>query len=149
MINTTGIMVFMLFNNSSSEMEIKSNIMPDFAIFGEPSGIEKITIGYKGRLSLKIICNTPSVHASAPWMSKNAIEESDMTMRQYPPHCHEKISLIYSRALNFQKINKGFHFRIPRTKTCYSFFIVFHLVLLLLSFKTSLIIPCYIVFLGK
>ena len=62
-------------NGSGIREFLKSNIMPDFAIFGEPSGIEKITIGYKGRLSLKIICNTPSVHASAPWMSKNAIEE--------------------------------------------------------------------------
>ena len=62
-------------NGSGIREFLKSNIIPDFAIFGEPSGIEKITIGYKGRLSIKIICNTPSVHASAPWMSKNAIEE--------------------------------------------------------------------------
>ena len=62
-------------NGSGIREFLNSDIMPDFAIFGEPSGIEKITIGYKGRLSIKIICNTPSVHASAPWMSKNAIEE--------------------------------------------------------------------------
>ena len=53
---------------------IKGNIKPDCAIFGEPSGIDKITVGYKGRFSVKFSCNTPSVHASAPWMSSNSIE---------------------------------------------------------------------------
>ena len=53
---------------------IKGNIKPDYAIFGEPSGIDKITVGYKGRFSVKFSCNTPSVHASAPWMSSNSIE---------------------------------------------------------------------------
>lgn len=54
---------------------IKGGIKADYAIFGEPSGVENITIGYKGRLSLKVTCETPAVHASAPWMSQNAIEK--------------------------------------------------------------------------
>ena len=53
---------------------LKGGIQPDCAIFGEPSGIDKITVGYKGRYSIKFTCDTPSVHASAPWMSHNAIE---------------------------------------------------------------------------
>ncbi|NWG09253.1 MAG: M20/M25/M40 family metallo-hydrolase [Nitrososphaerales archaeon] len=55
---------------------IKGSIRADYAIFGEPSSIENITIGYKGRISLTIICKTASVHASAPWMSQNAIEKA-------------------------------------------------------------------------
>jgi len=55
---------------------IKNDVKADYAIFGEPSGIESITIGYKGRISLAIICKTASVHASAPWMSQNAIEKA-------------------------------------------------------------------------
>lgn len=55
---------------------IKDGVRNDYAIFGEPSGIENITIGYKGRVSLTIICKTASVHASAPWMSQNAIEKA-------------------------------------------------------------------------
>ncbi|MEM3382830.1 MAG: M20/M25/M40 family metallo-hydrolase [Nitrososphaerales archaeon] len=55
---------------------IKNDVKADYAIFGEPSGIENITIGYKGRISLTIICKTASVHASAPWMSQNAIEKA-------------------------------------------------------------------------
>ncbi|MEM3437178.1 MAG: M20/M25/M40 family metallo-hydrolase [Nitrososphaerales archaeon] len=55
---------------------IKNGVKADYAIFGEPSGIENITIGYKGRISLTIVCKTASVHASAPWMSQNAIEKA-------------------------------------------------------------------------
>lgn len=53
---------------------LKGNIQPDYAIFGEPSGVDKITVGYKGRFSIKFICKTSPVHASAPWISSNAIE---------------------------------------------------------------------------
>ncbi len=49
----------------------------DYAVFGEPSGIKKVTIAYKGRLAIKLkVSVEDSSHASAPWLSKNAIEES-------------------------------------------------------------------------
>ncbi len=55
---------------------VKSKLAVDYAIFGEPSGINKITISYKGRLALRITCDVmDSAHASAPWLSKNSIEE--------------------------------------------------------------------------
>ena len=56
---------------------VKSKITPDYAIFGEPSGLNNITISYKGRVALRIICDVgSSAHASAPWLTKNAIEET-------------------------------------------------------------------------
>ncbi len=55
---------------------IKNKVDVDYAIFGEPSGIGNITIGYKGRLALKITCDVgDSAHASAPMLARNAIEE--------------------------------------------------------------------------
>src|SRR5690348_4351434 len=49
----------------------------DYAIFGEPSGIRNITIAYKGRIAINLKVNVgDSAHASAPWLAKNAIEES-------------------------------------------------------------------------
>ncbi len=49
----------------------------DYAIFGEPSGINNITIAYKGRIAINLKINVGnSAHASAPWLAKNAIEES-------------------------------------------------------------------------
>lgn len=49
----------------------------DYAVFGEPSGVKQITIAYKGRLAINLKVNVEdSSHASAPWLSKNAIQES-------------------------------------------------------------------------
>lgn len=55
---------------------LKSRFCPDFAIFGEPSGVEKITVGYKGGLRLKITCETKTGHSAAPWLFENAIEKA-------------------------------------------------------------------------
>lgn len=52
------------------------NLQPHYAIFGEPSGIDNITVSYKGRLEIRLLCDVNnSAHASAPWISLNAIEE--------------------------------------------------------------------------
>ena len=56
---------------------VKQNLDIDYAIFGEPSGLKQVTIAYKGRLAIKLrISASDSSHASAPWLSKNAIEEA-------------------------------------------------------------------------
>ncbi|MGI0063553.1 MAG: M20/M25/M40 family metallo-hydrolase [Nitrosopumilaceae archaeon] len=56
---------------------VKSKLDIDYAIFGEPSGIKQVTIAYKGRIAINLKINVGnSSHASAPWLSKNAIEES-------------------------------------------------------------------------
>jgi LysW-gamma-L-lysine carboxypeptidase len=55
---------------------VKKGLSADYAIFGEPSGIEKITIGYKGSLRLKITCKTQTGHSAAPWRYENAIEKA-------------------------------------------------------------------------
>jgi len=55
---------------------VRDKIDTDYAVFGEPSGIDNITIAYKGRLALRISCDVGnSAHASAPSLAKNAIEE--------------------------------------------------------------------------
>jgi LysW-gamma-L-lysine carboxypeptidase len=55
---------------------IDRGISADYAVFGEPSGVDNITIGYKGCLNLKISCETESGHSSAPWLFDNAIEKA-------------------------------------------------------------------------
>jgi len=46
-----------------------------FAVFGEPSGAHKITIGYRGRVSLRIAVRTPGGHAGASWVHRSAFDE--------------------------------------------------------------------------
>ena len=56
---------------------VKKEMDVDYAVFGEPSGIKQVTIAYKGRLAINLkVTVKDSAHASAPWLSKNAIEES-------------------------------------------------------------------------
>jgi LysW-gamma-L-lysine carboxypeptidase len=51
----------------------KCNEKYDYAIFGEPSGTYGITIGYRGRILLKISCKGKEAHSSIPKFSDNAI----------------------------------------------------------------------------
>jgi LysW-gamma-L-lysine carboxypeptidase len=68
---------------------IKQGLQADYAIFGEPSGVENITIGYKGSLHLKITCETETGHSSSPWFYENALEKAFDLWQQiktaYPP----------------------------------------------------------------
>jgi LysW-gamma-L-lysine carboxypeptidase len=55
---------------------ITQGINADYAIFGEPSGVENITIGYKGQIQLMVVCRTQTGHSSTPWLYDNALEKS-------------------------------------------------------------------------
>ncbi len=55
---------------------ITQGIKADYAIFGEPSGVENVTIGYKGQIQLKIVVKTETGHASTPWLYENALEKA-------------------------------------------------------------------------
>ncbi len=62
---------------------VKKKFNIDYAVFGEPSGIRQVTIAYKGRLAINLRINVgDSAHASAPWLAKNAIEESAIFTRE-------------------------------------------------------------------
>jgi LysW-gamma-L-lysine carboxypeptidase len=68
---------------------INEKLSADYAIFGEPSGVENITIGYKGSLHLKITCKTETGHSSTPWFYENAVEKAfelwQHIRNAYPP----------------------------------------------------------------
>jgi LysW-gamma-L-lysine carboxypeptidase len=63
-------------NATGVKQLVKSKIGVHYAVFGEPSGIDNITVAYKGRLAIRLTCDVgESAHASAPWLAKNSIEE--------------------------------------------------------------------------
>lgn len=68
---------------------ITQGIKADYAIFGEPSGVENITIGYKGQIQLKVVCKNQTGHSSTPWLYENALEKAYELWMQiknsYPP----------------------------------------------------------------
>jgi LysW-gamma-L-lysine carboxypeptidase len=53
---------------------IDADLGVDYAVFGEPTNADTITIGYKGMLLLSIAVKTSTGHSSAPWLHVNAIE---------------------------------------------------------------------------
>jgi len=55
---------------------ITQGIKADYAIFAEPSGVENITVGYKGQIQLRIVCKTETGHSSTPWLYDNALEKA-------------------------------------------------------------------------
>ncbi|HET6516967.1 MAG TPA: M20/M25/M40 family metallo-hydrolase [Nitrosopumilaceae archaeon] len=62
---------------------VKDKLDLDYAVFGEPSGLKQVTIAYKGRLAINLRINVEdSAHASAPWLSKNAIEETMIFIKE-------------------------------------------------------------------
>ncbi len=48
----------------------------NYAIFGEPTGLNRICLASKGRLLLKIDVHTSSGHVACSWKHKNAVEEA-------------------------------------------------------------------------
>lgn len=54
---------------------IKNKVIADYAIFGEPSGTNGVTVGYKGKLDVRIKTTSYNVgHSSMPWVFENAID---------------------------------------------------------------------------
>ncbi|HKT21793.1 MAG TPA: M20/M25/M40 family metallo-hydrolase [Nitrososphaerales archaeon] len=68
------------------EQLIKTGPKFDYAVFGEPSGADRLTIGYRGRVSLQVSVHTPGGHAGSPWAHRSAFDEFTSVMarlRQY------------------------------------------------------------------
>jgi len=55
---------------------VSKEVKADYAVFGEPSGVENLTVGYKGSLHITARCKTAPGHASSPWAFENAIERN-------------------------------------------------------------------------
>ncbi len=48
----------------------------DLAVFGEPSGLSNIVIGYKGSLQIEASVLTKGGHSSSPWLSESSFEQA-------------------------------------------------------------------------
>jgi [amino group carrier protein]-lysine/ornithine hydrolase len=48
----------------------------DYAVFGEPAGAARITVGYRGRTAARVEVRTGGGHASSSWAHPSAVDES-------------------------------------------------------------------------
>ncbi len=62
------------------EQLIKSGAKFDYAVFGEPSGANRITVGYRGRVSLYATVRTAGGHAGSPWAQRSAYDEFNLLL---------------------------------------------------------------------
>ena len=62
--------------NAGVENLIRDGLDADYAIFGEPTNVDTITVGYKGGILLKVDIETETGHSSAPWLYENSIEKA-------------------------------------------------------------------------
>jgi LysW-gamma-L-lysine carboxypeptidase len=47
----------------------------DYAVFGEPAGAGRITVGYRGRTAARVTVRTHGGHASSSWAHPSAVDE--------------------------------------------------------------------------
>ena len=59
---------------------VRSGAKFDYAVFGEPSGASRITVGYRGRVSLHITVRTAGGHAGSPWAQRSAYDEFNLLL---------------------------------------------------------------------
>ncbi len=55
---------------------IEDGVDVDYAIFGEPTNADTLTVAYRGSILLNIRFETETGHSSAPWMFENSIEKA-------------------------------------------------------------------------
>ena len=48
----------------------------DYAVFGEPAGAGRITVGYRGRTAARVTVRTGGGHASSSWAHPSAVDEA-------------------------------------------------------------------------
>lgn len=61
-------------NSAGLNELLRNKVKADAAIFGEPCGVNKVTVGYRGHVPAKVEVQTKEVHGSAPWLASNAAE---------------------------------------------------------------------------
>ncbi|MBS7610811.1 M20/M25/M40 family metallo-hydrolase [Candidatus Bathyarchaeota archaeon] len=71
---------------------LRKGVDVKYVVFGEPGGVEVITIAYRGRVQLSIKCKTRSGHAGSPWAFENAVEN----LYEFYEFLKEKIGESYS-----------------------------------------------------
>ena len=77
---------------------IRGGARYDYAVFGEPGGSSRITVGYRGRASLHVKVKTAGGHAGSSWAQRSAFDEFNQLLSRL-------------RVYEKSKEVKGDHFR--------------------------------------
>lgn len=78
----------------------------DYAVFGEPSGVRNITIGYRGWLNSSFSFETEEGHTGASWGYLNALDAADEFFRRIKFYTSQKTASDQFHSLNCSQIWK-------------------------------------------
>ncbi len=62
-------------NSKGIQAIIASKNRHKFAVFGEPSGANRLAVGYRGRFGMRLTIETEGGHAASPWAYVSALDE--------------------------------------------------------------------------
>lgn len=62
-------------DGSGIQTLIRAGKRYDYAVFGEPSGADRLTVGYRGRMGMRVSLSTRGGHAGSPWAHISALDE--------------------------------------------------------------------------
>lgn len=87
---------------------IKNKLSADYAIFGEPSGTNGVTVGYKGKLDARMKVTSFNVgHSSMPWIFENAIDYAFKFLEDLRSKLEDKSDFFNSITICPTKITGG------------------------------------------
>lgn len=96
---------------------IQSGQKFDYAVFGEPGGAGKITVGYRGRISAHFTTRTAGGHAGSAWAHTSALDSSLSlfeTLKKYEKAHSVKGDHFHSLSLSVTILRAGtFHNVVP------------------------------------
>lgn len=62
-------------NSKGIQAVITSKKRYEYAVFGEPSGANRMAVGYRGRFGMRLTIETEGGHAASPWAYVSAFDE--------------------------------------------------------------------------
>jgi LysW-gamma-L-lysine carboxypeptidase len=61
-------------NSEGIKYALRDEPISKFTVFGEPSGVNNVVIGYRGRIEAEVEFYAQSFHASMPWIGRSALQ---------------------------------------------------------------------------
>jgi LysW-gamma-L-lysine carboxypeptidase len=65
---------------------LEDGVDVDYAVFGEPTNADTITVAYRGSILLNLRFETKTGHSSAPWLFENSIEKAIEFWEKFGSH---------------------------------------------------------------
>lgn len=77
-------------NSEGVQEVIRGGRHYDCAVFGEPSGANRLAVGYRGRFAMRLAMETEGGHAASPWAFASAFDEFQAVLAAFRKYERER-----------------------------------------------------------